>query len=365
MRLSEIINYLEQLAPLSLQEEYDNAGLLTGHPDLEINAAIVSLDVTETVIEEAIQKKANLIIAHHPLIFRGIKKLNGKAVVERTLIKAIKADIAIYAIHTNLDNVISGVNGRIANQLGLQHTRVLVPKPGSLRKLFTFVPTAQADPLREALAQAGAGHIGNYSSCSFNTEGMGTFLGGEGTDPYVGQPGQLHREPETRIEMVFPAWLESKVLKALFQNHPYEEVAFDIVPLANPVPGVGSGLVGQLPEPLSETDFLYLLKKQFHTPVVRHSPRIQRPISRVAVCGGSGSFLISNALQAGVDAYVTADIKYHDFFEPRGVLLLADIGHFESEQFTIDLLAEGLQKNFPTFAVLKTEVKTNPVHYFS
>lgn len=364
MTVNDIIYHLETLAPPSLQEDYDNAGLLTGQPAMNCTGVLCSLDVTEEVIAEAIQKKCNLVVAHHPVIFRGLKKINGKNGVERVLIEAIRNDIAIYAIHTNLDNVTRGVNGRIAEIIGLKNARVLAPKPGTLRKIFTFVPRAQADQVREALFAAGGGHIGNYASCSFNTEGSGTFLGGEGTNPFVGEPGKLHLEEETRIEMVFPAWLEGRILEALIKNHPYEEVAYDIAPLSNPVPGTGSGLVGDLPEPMSGLAFLALLRDRFECPVIRHSALGQQPISRVALCGGAGSFLLPKALSVGAQAFVTADLKYHDFFEPDGRLLLADIGHFESEQFTTDLLAEGLQKKFPTFAVLKTEVKTNPVHYF-
>lgn len=364
MTIHHITSHLESIAPLSLQEEYDNAGLLTGQYQDECTGVICALDVTEDVVDEAIQKKCNLIVAHHPVIFKGLKKLNGNGLVERVIIKAVRHGIAIYAIHTNLDNVESGVNERIAERLGLRQTKVLAPLTGSIRKLFTFVPHAHADQVRQALFNAGGGHIGHYSSCSFNSEGTGTFLGAEETNPFVGEPGKLHREPETRIEMVFPAWLEGRILEALRASHPYEEVAFDIVPLSNSLPGVGSGMVGELPEPLSETDFLRLLKEKFGTPAIRHSALTGRAISRVAICGGAGSFLIPKALSSGAQAFVTADLKYHEFFSADGNLLLADIGHFESEQYTIDLLAEGLQKKFPTFAVLKTEVKTNPVHYF-
>lgn len=364
MTIHSITSHLESLAPLSLQEDYDNAGLLTGQFSDPCTGVICSLDVTDEVLEEAIHKKCNLIVAHHPVIFKGLKKLNGNGLVERVIINAIRHGIAIYAIHTNLDNVEKGVNGRMAERLGLKQTKVLAPQSGSLRKLFTFVPHAHADQLRNALFEAGGGQIGQYAACSFNTEGTGTFLGAEGTNPFVGEPGKPHREAETRIEMVFPAWLEGRILDALRNNHPYEEVAFDIVPLSNPLPGVGAGMVGELPEPLSETDFLRLLKEKFGTPAIRHTALAGRSITRVAICGGAGSFLIPKALSSGAQAFVTSDLKYHEFFAADERLLLADIGHFESEQFTIDLLVEGLQKKFPTFAVLKTEVKTNPVHYF-
>ena len=363
MKISEIIRVLEGAAAPSLQESYDNAGLLTGHPEQECKGILCCLDATEEVVAEALSKGCNLVVAHHPIIFGGLKKINGKNYVERTVIRAIKNDIAIYAIHTNLDNVMDGVNGRIADQLGLRNRTVLQPKTRVLKKLFTFVPVAQAPGVREALFAAGAGHIGRYSECSFNAEGLGTFRGGEDTHPFAGTPGLLQEEREIKMEMIFPAWLERQVLAALKASHPYEEVAYDLVTLDNLHGDTGSGLMGELPGPLSEKDFLTLLHTRFHTPVLRHTALRGRPVQKLAICGGAGSFLIPNALSAGVDAFVTADLKYHEFFEADGRLLLCDLGHYESEQFTTELLQEVLRQKFPTFAVLKTEVKTNPVQY--
>lgn len=364
MKIGNVIDYLESVANTSLQEGYDNAGLLTGNSTWECTGIICSLDATEAVINEAIEKKCNLVVAHHPIIFGGLKKINGKNYVEQTIITAIKNDIAIYAIHTNLDNVISGVNGRLAEKLGLQNIAILMPKENTLKKLFTFVPVEKASNVRNALFEAGGGNIGNYSECSFNSEGTGTFKAGTTTNPYVGEKGETHSEKEIKIELVFPAYLQGSIVAALKAAHPYEEVAYDIVSLTNAHPGQGAGVVGELPEPLAASTFLAGLKKIADVPVIRHTSFIDRPIKKVAVCGGAGSFLISRALAAGVDIYITADMKYHEFFDANGRMMIADIGHYESEQFTIDLLQEVLAQKFPTFAVLKTGVKTNPVLYF-
>jgi dinuclear metal center YbgI/SA1388 family protein len=364
MQIVDIIKVLEQKAPPSLQENYDNAGLLTGNAGWECKGVLCTLDATEDVVMEAIKRNCNLIVAHHPIIFGGLKKITGKNYVERTVIAAIKNDIAIYAIHTNLDNVLEGVNNRIADRLGLINRKILAPKPGQLMKLYTFVPTEHAEKLRSALFAAGAGNIGNYSEASFNAEGTGTFKGSENTNPFVGEPGKRHEEKEVRIEAILPVYLQSVVIKALLAAHPYEEVAYDLVPLANDFQSVGSGLLGELPEGLDEKGFLYMLKTSFELELVRHTPLLGKKIHKVAVCGGAGSFLTGRAIGAGADVYVTADVKYHEFFDADGRILLADIGHWESEQFTTELLIEILQAKFPTFAVLKSGVKTNPVNYF-
>ncbi len=364
MKINEVISFLESVAHPSLQEHYDNAGLITGDAGWECSGIICSLDATEKVVLEAVSKKCNLIIAHHPIIFGGLKKINGKNYVEKTIITAIKNDIAIYAIHTNLDNVKEGVNGKMAAMLGLKNMVVLAPKENTLRKLFTFTPAEKAGIVRQAIFAAGAGQIGNYSECSFNSAGTGTFKAGEGADPYVGKPGTQHQENEIRIEAIFPAHLENKILTAMKKAHPYEEVAYDIIALSNPHPAIGSGIMGELTTETDERSFLAHLKTVFRIPVIRHSALLEKPVRKIALCGGAGSFLISRALAAGADVYITSDVKYHEFFDANGRLLLADIGHYESEQFTISLLHEVLEQKFPTFAVLQTGVITNPVHYF-
>lgn len=364
MQISAIINFLETVAPLQLQESYDNAGLITGSGDWECQSVLISLDATEAVIDEAIKRKCNLVVAHHPIIFSALKKITGRNYVEKTLIKAIKNDVAIYAIHTNLDNISSGVNGKIAKLIGLSSACVLAGKSNTLKKLFTFVPLADTDKVRNAIFGAGAGNIGNYSECSFNVEGVGTFKGGEGTNPYVGEVGKLKRENETKIEVIFPSWLERSIVKSLIDSHPYEEVAFDIVSVDNVHQEIGSGLIGEMDEPMTESQFLGHLRNIFQLKVIRHSALQNKPIKIVAVCGGAGSFLISNAISSGADALVSADFKYHEFFDANDRIVIFDIGHFESEQFTVELLHDLLTQKFPNFAVLKSGVKTNPINYY-
>jgi dinuclear metal center YbgI/SA1388 family protein len=363
MKVGAITTFLEQWAPLSLQESYDNAGLLLGQHNWDCTGVLCCLDVTEEVIEEAVAKQANLIVAHHPLIFGGLKRINGNSTTERLVMKALQHQIAVYAIHTNLDNVLEGVNGRIAEVVGLTNCQVLQPLAHALKKLIVYVPFTHLENVRTALFEAGAGQVGKYSECSFSAPGEGTFKGGATTNPFVGQPGQRHTEKEARLEVLLPAYLESDALQALHATHPYEEVAFDVVTLENRHPGIGAGLVGQLSAPMEESEFLKQLSHLFQVPLVRHSPLCRRPIQKVAVCGGAGHFLIDNALKAEAQIFITSDLKYHDFFKAEGKILLADIGHFESERFTIELLQEELAKKFPTFAVLKTSVSTNPVNY--
>lgn len=364
MKIQNITSFLESFAPLSLQENYDNAGLLTGNAGWDCTGIITTLDSTEEVIMEAIEKKCNLVVAHHPIIFSGLKKITGKNYVERTVISAIKNDIAIYAIHTNLDNVLNGVNARIADKLGLINRHILSAKNNLLKKIYTYVPTAHLDKVRDALFAAGAGNIGNYSECSFNAAGEGTFRGGEGADPFVGKPGERHTEEERKLELIFEAWNEKKIINALIKSHPYEEVAYEIISLDNNYQHVGSGLTGELQEPLTEATILEKIKQAFGLSIIRHTPLTGKKVKKMALCGGAGSFLIGAAMAAGVDLYITADVKYHEFFDADKRLVIADIGHFESEQFTIDLLFDILSEKFPNFAVLKTGVKTNPVQYF-
>lgn len=363
MTIKEVVQVLEQWAPPVLQEEYDNCGLQTGDPDATVDSALLTLDCTEAVVAEAVERKCGLIIAHHPVIFKGVKSLTGRNEVERTLLAAIRANVAIHAIHTNLDNVIDGVNGEIAARLGLKPLRVLDPKPGQLRKLAVFTPRDHADAVRNAMFAAGAGHVGAYDECSFNVEGAGTFRAGEGAKPFVGEQGKRHREEEVRVEVLCPAFVETAVLNAMRSVHPYEEVALDLYPLTNMHQGIGSGLVGEWEEPLTEMAFLEKLKSVFGPPAIRHTALTGKPVRRVALCGGSGAFLIGKAMAAGADAYVTGDVKYHEFFLPEGRMLLADIGHFESEQFTPHLIQRRLAGILPTFATRLSKTGTNPIHF--
>lgn len=364
LRIKEIVNYFETVAPPVLQESYDNAGLIVGDPEVEISSALVTIDVTEDVVDEAIKKGAGLIIAHHPVVFSGLKKITGRNYVERTVLKAIKNDVAIYAAHTNLDAVTGGVNSKICEKLGLKNCRMLQPVSGQLKKLVTFIPVEAAEKVRSAVFDAGAGHIGNYDYCGYNLEGTGSFRGGEDANPYVGEKGRVHYEKEIRFETIFPGWLQSKIVHALLETHPYEEVAYDIYPLENNFEKAGMGMVGELNEPLSEPDFLNLLKKIFGTGCIKHTQLQGGKINKVAVCGGAGSFLLNRAIAAKADFFVTGDFKYHQFFDAENKIVIADVGHYESEQFTKELFYELLTKKFPTFAVRFSEVKTNPVFYF-
>lgn len=364
MQISSVIQALETLAPLHYQEGYDNAGLITGNPEWECKGIIICLDVTEAVVEEAIRKNCNLIVSHHPVLFQSIKKLQPFHYVEKMIIKAIQHNLALYAIHTNLDNVLHGVNGVIAEKLQLTETTVLSPLPNQLKKLYTYVPIEHAEAVRAALFEAKGGTIGNYTECSFNINGTGTFKPGEHTQPFTGKKQQRNEVPETKIEIIFPAHIEAQLLQALLHAHPYEEPAYDIVSLNNTSTLIGSGLIGKLNTPVSETDFLQQIKNVFHLSVIRHSALLHKPIHTVALCGGAGSFLISKAKRRQADIFITADIKYHDFFEADNAILLADIGHWESEQYTIDLLCDYLRTNFSNFAVFKTGIYTNAVHYF-
>ena len=362
MVIRDIVNYLEKLAPKSLQESYDNSGLLVGDDDAEVSKVLISLDVTEDVVEEAVNKSCGLIISHHPIIFGGLKSLTGKSYVERTVISAIRNNIALYAIHTNLDNIYTGVNFRIADKLGISNPRILAPRSGLLKKLIVFVPHANRDELLNAMFKAGAGAIGGYSDCSFSSSGKGTFTGGVDTDPYVGTPGERHTEPEDRIEVVVEKHTLKGVLKAMLEAHPYEEVAYDVYALENSYDKVGSGMLGMLNEPVYALDFIKKIKEIFGG-VVRYTPLVKDYVQRIAWCGGSGSFLMQNAIAAQADIFITSDIKYHQFFDAEKKIIVADIGHFENEQYTIDLISDLLKEKFPTFAFLLTETNTNPINY--
>ncbi|MEJ6981135.1 Nif3-like dinuclear metal center hexameric protein [Pedobacter sp. P351] len=363
MKLHQLTTFLESLAPLSYQEDYDNSGLITGNPDQEIRAALISLDCTEEILDEAIKKGCNLVISHHPIVFKGLKKFTGKTYVERVVIKALKNDIALYAIHTNLDHIQTGVNGKICEKLGLKNPRILSPKEGFLKKLSTYAPVDNVSNIRTALFNAGAGNIGNYSECSFNSEGYGTFKASENANPYVGEKGELHRENEVKIEVVFSNYQERAIISALKSAHPYEEVAYDIYQLTNSHDQVGAGMIGALEKEMTEIDFLNFVKLELNARVIRHTTLTGRPVRNVAVCGGSGSFLLKHAISAQADVFITADFKYHEFFDAEYKLVIADVGHFESEQFTQQLLYEIIRKNFANFALHLTEYNTNPINY--
>ena len=362
-RIQDILSFLDQLAPPAYQESYDNATLICGDRNWNLTGVLCTLDCTEAVVEEAIHRGANLIVAHHPIVFKGLKSITGKTYVERTIIKAIQANVAIFAIHTNLDHVAGGVNKRIADRLGLLQPRILQPKKQLLNNLVFFVPTAFKNQVLKAVFQAGAGQIGEYSDCAFSSEGLGQFTPSENANPSLGQRGQAHMEPELRVEVILPAHLSSKVLAALKAAHPYEEVAYYLSNLENENQEVGAGMIGTLPESLTEEEFLDFLKQRMNLTLVKHSPLTGKRIQKVALCGGAGIFLLSDAKKAGADVFVTADVKYHEYFDAEGALVLCDIGHYESEIFTKDLLADVLSQNFPNIALYLSKVVTNPTSY--
>lgn len=364
MTLREITAFFEKVAPLMYQESYDNSGLQVGNYSMQVNGALVTLDITEEVIDEAIAKGLNLIVGHHPLIFGGIRSITGKNMTERVVQKAVKNDIAIYASHTNLDSIKGGVSGKMGEVLGLQKVRILEPVSGRLKKLVVFVPLKFAEKVRSAIFEGGAGVIGNYDSCSFNSVGRGTFRGGEDSKPYVGEKGLLHEEEEVRIETIFPEHVKGSVITAMLKAHPYEEVAYDIYPLENKYSQIGMGIIGELELPVAEKEFLKLLKSHFNTGVIKHSDFTGRKIRKVALCGGAGSSLLRSAISEKADVFISGDFKYHQFFDAEGKILVADIGHFESEQYTRNLIYDLLIKNFPKFAVQLSEINTNPIKYF-
>jgi dinuclear metal center YbgI/SA1388 family protein len=363
MKIKEICNFLEEWAPLSNQEDYDNSGLIIGDFQSEIRACLISLDITLEVLDEAISKGCNLIIAHHPLIFKGLKKINGKNYVEKLVIKAIKNDIAIYGIHTNLDNQIGGVNFKIAEKLGLENVKILQVKSQTLRKLTVFVPLEFTAKVSEALFEAGAGNIGKYSKCSFSAEGYGSFMPNENSNPFIGQANMLEKVAENRVEVIFPYFLETKILNAMNIAHPYEEVAYYLQKVENQYQEIGAGAVGDLPQEMESSSFLEHVKTQMQAKVLRHTALCFDKITKVAVCGGVGSFLLNDAKKAGAQVFVSSDFKYHEFFDAENQIIIADIGHYESEQYTKDLILEKISKKFTNFASYLSEVDTNPVNY--
>ncbi|MBL7856280.1 MAG: Nif3-like dinuclear metal center hexameric protein [Cyclobacteriaceae bacterium] len=364
VKIKDVTEYLETLAPRDYQESYDNVGLLTGQAELEVTGILVSLDCLEETVQEAVNLRCNLIVSHHPIIFKGLKKLTGSTYIERTVIQAIKNNIAIYAIHTNLDHVYTGVNRKICEKLGLSNLRLLSPRKDTLTKLVVFIPKAHAETVLAALHQAGAGQIGKYKNCSFRVEGTGSFMANEGAKPYLGEINKQESVAEVRAEVIFPSHLESTVMHALRNSHPYEEVAYYLTSLANENQEVGAGMVGELEQPMSGIDFLTHLKSKMNLHTLRHTRLVHENIKKVAVCGGSGSFLLQKAIQSGAQVFITADFKYHEFFDADGRIIIADIGHYESEVFTIELLCEELNKKFHTFAINFSKTVTNPISYF-
>lgn len=363
MKVKEVVHLIQQLAPFQYAENYDNSSLQLGNPEKDVTGILCSLDCTEQVLDEAIETKSNVVVCHHPVLFKGLKNITGSNYVERTVIKAIKNDIAIIAAHTNLDNVKTGVNRVICDRLELQNPQILSPKSGTLEKIVVFCPLNDAGEVKTAMFAAGAGSIGEYDCCSFNTVGKGTFRAGENTNPHVGNKNELHTEEEIKVEVIVEKHLAEEVLKAMQETHPYEEVAYDRIPLSNKHQNVGSGMIGETPEPVKAKVFLQFVKEKLETGCLRHTKVTCDKIKKVAVCGGAGSFLLREAKRQKADIFITGDFKYHEFFDAEDNIIIADPGHYESEQFTPELLQRFLQEKIPTFAVRKSKVNTNPISY--
>ena len=363
MIIKEILDVLEEMAPLAYAEDFDNVGLIIGNENQIATGVLICHDALESVVDEAIEKNCNLVVCFHPILFLGIKKLTGKNYAERSIIKAIKNDIAVYAVHTALDNHQKGVNKMFCDALNLKNTKILIPKQNFIRKLITYTILENAEKIRNALFKAGAGRIGNYDNCSFNSNGFSTYQGNKNSNPTIGNAKEFTQTNEIKIEVTFEKYLESKILKALFTNHIYEEVAYEIYDLQNSHQNVGLGMIGDLENTMSEKEFLFFVKEKMQCENIRHSVFRNKEIKKVAVLGGAGSFAIKNAIQAGADAYLTADLKYHQFYEAENRILLADIGHFESERYTKNYIVDYLIKKMPNFAFILSKENTNPVKY--
>lgn len=363
MKIKEIVSALERFAPLPLQDGFDNAGLQIGVTDVEATGALLCLDITEDIVDEAIANDCNIIISHHPLLFKGYKSITGRDYVERCIIKAIKHDIVVFAAHTNMDNANGGVNFKIAEKIGLKNIQILDKKEDLLFKLITFVPTPHVEEVKKTLFKAGAGNIGNYENCNFQVLGDGQYKAKRGANPFIGIIGKNHKEPEVRLEVVLPSYLKEQVEKALLKIHPYEEPAYDFIALQNSWSQVGAGIVGELNEPESELEFLRRIKKLFEVGCLRHNKLAGRLVRKVALCGGSGAFLLPKAIASGADVFITGEIKYHDYFGHEEEILMADIGHYESEQYTIEIFKSIIGDRFPQLNVIATQINTNPIKF--
>ena len=363
MRIQNFIDVIEEWAPTAYAEDFDNVGLIIGNPELECKGVLVTHDTLENVVEECIKKDFNLIVSFHPIIFSGLKKLTQSTYVERVVTKAIKNDICVYAIHTALDNHRFGVSHALAENLGLYDIEVLSPKEKTIRKLTTYAPKNEAPVLLEKLYEAGAGKIGNYKECSFISSGKGTFKGNENSNPNLGVKGEKTEVDEVQINLIFELHSQQKILHTLFETHPYEEVAYEVFSLENKNQTIGMGSLGELENEMDEEVFINWVQDKLNIDMVRHSKTIGKKIKKVAVLGGSGSFAISSAIRSNADVFVTADLKYHDFFQAENKILLIDAGHYETEQFTKKLIHDNLIKKLPNFAIALSESITNPVNY--
>jgi len=355
MKIKEVILHLERKFPLYWQEEYDNCGVQCGDKEQEITGALVCFNFSEKAIEEAIARNANLIISHHPLIFKGLQKIEPTSPTGRMIFKAIQHKLVLYSMHTNIDNGIEGGNWLFAKKLGLKELKVLAPKEALFRKLVFYAPNGEEVPIIDALFTAGCGAVGNYINCSFRAEGKGTFQPLKSANPFIGQADVTEMVDEVRVEMIFPKAIQQKVIKTLYRHHPYEEPAFDIFALENSISQIGLGSIGTLPQSMRAEYFFDVMKKELNIEYFRISGKTDRTIQKVAVCGGSGSSFIRTAFAAGADIFITGDVKYHDFFSVDNQMIIADIGHFEGESFIKEIIYNELKENFSNFATIILE----------
>ena len=363
MIVKEVINYLDEFSPFCYAEEFDNVGLIIGDYTQKVNGILVTLDSTESVIDEAIKSKCNLIISFHPIIFNDIKSITTNTYVERVIHKSIKNNISIIAIHTSLDNSIKGVNSAICKKLDIKNYKILIPKERTIKKLTTYIPSENVAKLKSEIFKIGGGSLGKYDNCSFSYKGLGSFKGNKKSNPKIGNKLTYTEIEEVCVNITFLKHLEKEVVKALKENHPYEEIAYEINTLENSNQNIGMGMIGELASSMDENKFLSFLKKKMKSKLIKHSKKIGKKIAKIAVLGGSGSFAIENAINSGADAFVTSDLKYHDYFKAENKILLVDIGHYESEQYTKNLIFNFLTKKIPNFAIVLSKTNTNPIMY--
>ncbi len=368
MTVGKFQHLLEEWIPPATAWKGDNSGLQVGRTSAEISNILLALDVTLDVAREATARNANLIVTHHPLLFHPLRSLTEKSRAGEIALHLAERKINLYAAHTNLDQVLDGVSFVMATLLGLENIRTLSPLPGTLVKLAVFVPASHLEKVAAAMHAAGGGRFTNYQECSFRSEGIGTFKGMEGAKPFIGTKGVLERTPEVKLEMLVETWDLDAAMAAMFREHPYEEVAYDVYPLNNESSEFGLGAVGELPSPLPRGRFLALVKKAFGTPMLRYTGKTTKSVRKVAVCGGAGSELLPIAIRKGSDAFITADVKYHGFQDAERNLLLIDAGHFETEHPILRTLAlrvkEIVRREKATSKVFITTKNTNPVSYY-
>jgi len=367
MRVRDIQQILESWAPKEIAWERDNIGLQAGDPAAVVRGILVALDVTEEVIAEAVRRKANLLVSHHPLLFRPLSAVTMQSARGRCIRALMQSGINLYSAHTNLDFTRGGTSFALAQALGLTDVEFLRMPYEVQRKVVTFVPPAEAERVARAMADAGAGIIGNYDSCSFAGPGTGTFRGNERSRPAIGKRGVLEHASETRLEMMVPRWRLGDVIGAMHRAHPYEEVAYDVYPLENRSREHGMGIIGNARRPVTLRVFLNDLKRRLGVPALRCTGDMRRTVRRVAACGGSGTELMDEAARRGADVFVTADVRYHSFHDVEASMALVDAGHFETELPVVRAVVEHLRAacraRHATVPIHAARTSTNPIVY--